>query len=76
MSQRDPERGQGVAERVDARHYGDSRSYRQAGTLRGECMDCGAVATATVLIDESTGVAGWTCPQCDKTQEPPRPVGE
>jgi hypothetical protein len=72
----DPERSEGVGERIDARHYGDPEGYRVGADRCGACWECGEVSTATITVHEATGVAGWTCPECGNVQEPPRSVGD
>lgn len=48
--------------------------FRSNDPVTGECDDCGEIGTAVVSVHEPTGVAGWTCPSCGNTQEPPTPV--
>lgn len=41
---------------------------------REEIGGCGSVVEAVVSIHKKTGVTGFTCPKCDKTQEPLEPL--
>lgn len=50
--------------------------YKKGVQRRGQCADCEQVHETTIIIEKSTGIAGWTCPNCNNTQEPPIPVEE
>jgi hypothetical protein len=48
--------------------------YRETEPRRLVCNEavggCGEVFEASVKIHKKTGIAGVTCPECGKTQEP------
>lgn len=48
--------------------------YRETEPQMHRCFEdiggCGEIVTARVSIHKSSGVAGFTCPRCGKTQEP------
>lgn len=56
-----------------------SDRYRQTEVQTHKCNPvvggCGEIVDVCVSIDKVSGVAGFTCPNCDKTQGP-YPVGD